>query len=97
MVMPKEMKDKMRNFTLELTKQIQDINGDPKLAGHEKALAIGNLKGISKQDAFDFLNKNFRTGMGLHGNLAKYVSEGRPRGAPKDSATGTKKKGFLSR
>lgn len=90
--MPKEMKDKMRSFTEEITAQIRNINGDPKLAAHEKKAAIEKLKGAPKEDMFEFLNKNFRTGPGLHGNLVKYVSEGRPRGAPKDSAKGTKKK-----
>jgi len=39
-----------------------------------------------------FLNEAFRTGPGLDPTLAKYVSVGRPRGAPKDSAMGTKKR-----
>ena len=90
--MPKEMKDKMRAYTLEITKQIQNINGNPALAPHEKVKAISELKGAPKEDMFEFLNNNFRTGPGLHGNLAHLVSQGRPRGAPKDSAKGTKKK-----
>ena len=90
MPMPDSMKAKMRAFTEELTQQIRNINGDPSLAAHEKVKAISELKGAPKEDMFTFLNNNFRTGPGLHGNLAHLVSEGRPRGAPKDSAKGTK-------
>lgn len=92
MPMPEAMKNKMRAFTAQLSKQIQDINGDPKLAGHEKKAAIEKLSGAPKEDMYEFLNRNFRTGPGLHGNLKHLVTEGRPRGAPKDSAKGTKPK-----
>lgn len=78
-------------FTAKLAKQIQDINGNPGLTALEKKKAIANLSGASKESMFDYLNKNFRTGPGLHKNLAKHVSEDRPRGGPKDSAKGTKK------
>ncbi len=69
-----------REFTKELVKQIQDINGNPALTALEKSEAIKNLKGVSKQDAFDYLNKNFRTGPGLK---LKGISEDRPKGGPK--------------
>jgi len=81
-----------KGFTFRLVKQIQDINGDPALTALEKKEAIGNLKGISRQDGMDYLNKNYRTGPGLAPSIAKYVSEGRPRGAPKDSVKGSKRK-----
>lgn len=80
-----------KSFTAELISQIQDINGNPALSPDQKAKAIANLKGASREDMFDYLNKNFRTGPGLAKSLAKYVSQGRPRGAPDDSAKGTKK------
>lgn len=79
-------------FTAELIRQIQDINGNPALSPDQKAEAIANLKGASREDMFDYLNKNFRTGPGLSKSLSKFVSKDRPRGAPSDSAKGTKKK-----
>lgn len=51
--------------------------------------AVDRWEGIMER-ARKFLNDAFRTGPGLHPSLSKYVSEGRPRGAPKDSAKGTK-------
>lgn len=81
-----------KSFTAELIRQIQDINGNPALSPDQKAKAIANLKGASREDMFDYLNKNFRTGPGLAKSMAKYVSEGRPRGGPSDSAKDTKKK-----
>lgn len=92
MVMPKEMKDKMRAFTMGLSKQIQFINFNPAMSGEEKARAISELKGAPKEDMFEFLNNNFRRGPGLEGSLAHLVSLGRPRGAPSDSAKGIKGK-----
>jgi len=82
-----------KSFTDKLIKQIQDINGNPALSPDQKAAAIANLQGASREEMFDYLNKNFRTGPGLSESLARYVSKGRPRGAPSDSAKGTKKKG----
>ena len=79
-------------FTVELIRQIQDINGNPGLSPDQKAQAIANLKGASREDMFDYLNKNFRTGPGLSKSLSKFVSKDRPRGAPSDSAKGIKKK-----
>ena len=81
-----------KSFSVALIKQIQDINGNPALSPLEKKQAIGNLQGASREDMFDYLNKNFRTGLGLSKNVAKAVSKDRPRGAPSDSAFGTKKK-----
>jgi len=79
-------------FTVELIRQIQDINGNPALSPDQKAKAIAGLQGASRESMFDYLNKNFRTGPGLAKSMAKYVSEGRPRGGPSDSPKGTKKK-----
>ncbi len=81
-----------KSFTVELISQIQDINGNPALSPDQKAQAIANLKGASREDMFDYLNKNFRTGPGLSKSLSKFVSKDRPRGAPSDSAKGSKKK-----
>ena len=92
MPMPESMKAKMRAYTAQLTKQIQDINGDPKLAAHEKKAAIEGLEGAPKESVYESLNNNFRTGPRLSGNLKNLVTEGRTRGAPTDSAKGTKPK-----
>lgn len=81
-----------KSFTAELVRQIQDINGNPALSPDKKAEAIANLKGAPREEMFEYLNKNFRTGPGLAKSISKYVSQGRPRGAPPDSAKGTKKK-----
>ena len=78
-------------FTTHLIKQIQDINGNPAYSPQEKKAAIAALSGATQSEMMDYLNKNFRTGPGLAKSLSKFVSEGRPRGAPSDSAIGTKK------
>ena len=69
-------------FTAELIKQIQDINGNPALAPWQKKKAISELSGASRQDMFDYLNKNFRTGPGLSAAISTHVSKDKPRGAP---------------
>ncbi len=78
MPMPAEMKAKMRAFTAEISKQIQDINGDPANTKDDIKRKIEGLKGAPKEDMMDFLNKNFRQGPGLLLDIA--LSEGRPRG-----------------
>ena len=78
-------------FTAELINQIQEINGNHKLAPWQKKEAIANLKGAPRQEMFDYVLANYRTGPGLAEALSTHVSEGRPRGAPEDSAKGTKK------
>ena len=88
--MPEAMKAKMRAITNEISLQIQDINGNTRLTNLQKVEKIAALKGAPKEDLFDFLNKNFRTGPGLSEEVAKFVSKDRPRGAPDDSAKGTK-------
>ncbi len=80
------------DITFKIAKQIQYINGNPSYSAQEKKEAIANLSGASRESMMDYLNANFRTGPGLAKSVAKHVSEGRPRGAPSDSATGTKKK-----
>jgi len=85
MPMPEAMKAKMRAITNEISLQIQDINGNTRLTNKQKVEKISVLKGAPKEDLFKFLNDNFRTGPGLSEEVAKFVSEGRPRGAPKDS------------
>lgn len=79
-------------FTAKLIKLIQDINGNPSFSPQEKKVEIAKLSGASKESMYDYLNKNFRTGPGLAKSLSKFVSEGRPRGAPSDSDKGSKKK-----
>ncbi len=66
-----------KEFSAKLIKQIQDINGNPALAGWQKKKAISELSGASREDMMDFLYKNFRTGPDL---------------ALKDITRGTKKK-----
>ena len=85
------MAPNQKAFTASLVKQIQEINGSPALSPAQKAKAIANLKGAPREEMFDYLNKNFRTGPGLSEEIAKFVSKGRPVGAPSDSAKGTKK------
>ena len=85
------MPPNQKAFTVKVIKQIQDINGDPSLSALEKKEAIANLSGISRQEGMDYLNENFRTGPGLAPSLSKFVSKDRSRGAPSDSAKGTKK------
>ena len=83
MPMPEAMKAKMRAFTAELTSKIQYINGNPAFSAGEKVEEINKLEGAPREDMFEFLNKNFRTGPDLAQSLRKYVSEDRPRGGPK--------------
>ena len=86
------MAPNQKAFTEKLIRQIQDINGNNTLTAKQKAAAIANLSGASREDMFDYLNKNFRTGPGLSEEIAQFVSQGRPKGAPKDSAVGTRPK-----
>ncbi len=81
-----------KSFTDELVRQIQDINGNPALSPDNKAQAIANLQGATRESMFEYLNKNFRTGPGLAKALSNYVSKGRPKGGPSDSAKGSKKR-----
>ena len=81
MPMPEAMKAKMRAFTAEISKQIQDINGDPANTKADVERKIGELKGAPKADMMQFLNENFRRGPGLHHHFLSHMSKGRPRGA----------------
>ena len=78
MPMPESMKAKQREFTAALSKQIQDINGDPANTKADIKKKIENLKGAPKEDMFDFLNTHFRSGPGLLLDIA--LSGDRPRG-----------------
>lgn len=80
--MPQAMKDKMRAFTAEISREIQDINGDTTLTPKQQAQKIGNLKGAPKEDMFMFLNQNYRVGADLADEIKKLISKDRPRGGP---------------
>ncbi len=69
-------------FTMRLVKQIQDINGNPAFSAQEKQEAIANLKGAPREEMFEYLNNNFRTGPDLAEALRPFVSKNRPRGGP---------------
>ncbi len=92
MPMPEAMKAKMRAITNEISVQIQDINGNNKLTNKQKVKAISELKGAPREELFDFLNKNFRTGPGLSEEVAKFVSKGRAVGTIKEIVKGIKRK-----
>ncbi len=79
--MPETMKTKMRAFTAEISKQIQDINGDPGNTKDDVVRKIEALKGAPKEDMMEFLNTNFRRGPGLHHHFLSQMSKDRPRGA----------------
>jgi len=85
------MPPNQREFTNSLVLQIQEINGNHVLSAKQKAKAISELSGAPREEMFDYVNTHFRTGPGLSEEMAKFVSKDRPRGAPSDSATGTKK------
>ena len=68
-------------FTMRIAKQIQDINGNHGLSAEEKRDAINQLSGAKKEDMYQYLNDNFRTGPTLAASLRKFVSKDRPRGA----------------
>lgn len=60
----------------EISVQIQDISGNPRLTNRQKVEKIDSLKGASKEEKFDFLNKNLRMWPGLSEEVAKFVSKG---------------------
>ena len=80
MPMPKEMLDKMQAFTAEISREIQDINGDTTLTPKQQAQKIGSLKGAPKEDMFMFLNNNYRVGPDLSIEIKKLISKNRPLG-----------------
>ena len=81
--MPEAMKAKMKSITLELSRQIQDINGDPKNTDKMRVEKIAALKGAPKEELFDFLEKNFRTGPGLHPEIERFISKNRSKNLSK--------------
>jgi len=92
MPMPEAMKNKMREFTQELSDQIGEINGNPRYSPDKKVKLIGELKGAPKEDMYEFLNANFRTGPGLAEAIKKVISKNRPVGGPKETLNIIKKK-----
>ena len=80
MPMPKEMRDKMRAYTAQLTRQVQDVLGDKTLTPKKQAEQIGKLKGAPKEDMYKFLNDNFRVGPDLAISIKEIISKNRPVG-----------------
>jgi len=80
MPMPQEMKDKMRAYTAQLTRQVQDITSNNSLSPEKQAQEIGKLKGAPKEDMYKFLNDNFRVGPDLAFSIKKLISKNRPVG-----------------
>ena len=72
----------MQAYREKLSKAIQDVNTDTALTPEQKRDTIKNMAGISKQDMFDFLNANYRTGPDISKYVAQFVSSDRPRGGP---------------
>jgi len=60
MPMPKEMKEKMFQFTEAISRQIQDINSNPAFSAEEKKAAIKELPGATQEAKLEFMKKNFR-------------------------------------
>jgi len=80
MPMPQEMKDKMRAYTAQLTRQVQDITSNKSLTPKKQAEEIGKLKGAPKEDMFKFMNDNFRVGPDLAASIKAVISKNRPVG-----------------
>jgi len=80
MPMPAEMKAKMRAYTAQLTRQVQDITSNNSLTPKKQAEEIGKLKGAEKEDMYEFLNNNFRVGPDLALSIKKIISKNRPVG-----------------
>ena len=74
MPMPPEMKAKMRAYTAQLTRQVQDITSNNSLTPDKQAEEIGKLKGAPKEDMNQFMNNNFRVGPDLADSLKKIIS-----------------------
>ena len=80
----------MQAYREKLSKAIRDVNTDSAFTSIQKRDIIKKMAGISKQDMFDFLNANYRTGPDISVFVAKFVSKDRPRGGL--GRRGTKKK-----
>ncbi len=65
------------DITYNISRNIQDIIGDPSLSPLERSQAIANLEGASRQDMYDYANANFRTGSDL---ALKGISEDKQKG-----------------
>ena len=50
--MPEAMKAKMRAITEQISREIQDINGNTRLTNKQKVKEIAGLKGAPKEDMF---------------------------------------------
>jgi len=75
----------------EIAYMVRKINQTKDFTPEQKKNMISNLDGLSRRMMMVLLNQEYRTGPGLDPSLAPLVSVGRPRGAPKDSAKGSKK------
>lgn len=87
-----EQKNIQRQWTVNFTKKIQEILGNPALTPLEKAEAIKNIeesKDAGLDSAGKILNDKFGGGPLLSKEVAKFVNEGRPRGV--SGQKGTKK------
>jgi len=76
------MAPNQKDFTIDLVRQIQDINGNPAFSALEKKEAIANLSGASKESMYDYLNQNFRVGPDLADSIKAVISKNRPVGGP---------------
>jgi len=85
MPMPAEMKAKMRAYTAQLTRQVQDITSNNSLSPEKQAQEISKLKGAPKEDMYKFMNDNFRVGPDLADSLKKIISKNRPVGGPTET------------
>lgn len=83
----------LEGYTEAILWAIRTINGNPSLTAEEKKNDIKNLVGLPREHMMQIVNKHYRSGPGLHDALKHFVSKGRPRGAPEDSAKGTKTRG----
>jgi len=77
-----------KSFTDEIVRTIQDIVSNPALTAKQKKQAIDSLKGATKEDMYDYMNKNFRIDSEL---LQITISAGKQKGMPKDSIDSSKK------
>lgn len=83
--MMEDRKSTQRNWTINFTKKIQNIMGNPALTPLEKAEAIKNIgekEDAGLDSAGELLNEKFGTGVTLSREVSRFVSEHRPRGVP---------------
>ena len=77
----------MQAFREKLSKAIRDVNTDTALTAEQKRDTIKKMAGISKQDMYNFLNVQYRTGPDISKYVAQFVSKDRPRGGPGTQST----------